>query len=731
MIFAKSKPQETLYEHTQKLLENLKILKTMYGSKIENILPSVVNKELFWHCVYTTAFYHDFGKAYTPFQNVIREMIGQEKIYSPFKNDIPHGYLSPAFLPFEEMSNLLYNDNELIKIIVQAIAFHHERNVIPDKRHILEVISKDLEPQLIKINEHMETNIQKLDKFYLNDMENRITQSHKYYQLYVLIKGILHRLDHASSAHIEVEVESKDALNEVTEKHITLNLNSNLRDVQIYTRDNSHKNLIIVASTGIGKTEAALMWGGEDKTFFTLPLRVSLNSLYSRVKETINFSEVGLLHSTSLDYLADKGYEDALEIYEQSRHLAKKLNFTTVDQIFPFVFKYLGYEKIYATLAYSKIIVDEIQAYSPSMAASIIKGLEMIYVLNGKFLIMTATLPRIYKDYLIQKGIPFEEKQFLSTLERHFVTINEKSILDDVDQIIEKSKESKVLVLANTVAQATNIYNTIKSNMTSGVHKNVNLLHSLFIQHDRAQKEKDIQAFSKIPEPGIWISTQIVEASLDVDFDYLFTEMSTLDSLFQRFGRCYRNRQFNLNHPNIYIYTKDVSGVGSVYNKDIWDFSLSYLSEYNNKFVSERDKVQMVDQLYSENQLKGTKFLEEFKNSLTFLDNIIDYDLSKGEVQKIFRDMNTVTCIPQEIYEKNKNLFELCEKEKDKKILAELYREVRKLTVDVPFYRAKRYILGRLNGYRLDNIYLLECCYNDEQGIIFSQKGDDFDRYIF
>src|SRR5690606_6193982 len=147
-------------------------------------------------------------------------------------------------------------------------------------------------------------------------------------------------------------------------------------------------------------------------------------------------------------------------------------------------------------------------------------------------------------------------------------------------------------------------------------------------------------------------------------------------------------------------YTKDVSGVGSVYNKDIWDFSLSYLSEYNNKFVSERDKVQMVDQLYSENQLKGTKFLEEFKNSLTFLDNIIDYDLSKGEVQKIFRDMNTVTCIPQEIYEKNKNLFELCEKEKDKKILAELYREVRKLTVDVPFYRAKRYILGRLNGYR-------------------------------
>ncbi|RAO98513.1 hypothetical protein PW5551_09190 [Petrotoga sp. 9PW.55.5.1] len=730
MIYAKSNPQESMYEHTQKLLENLEILKTMYGSRIENILPNVVNKEQFWYCVCITAFYHDFGKAFTPFQNVIREMIGQEKSYSSFKNDIPHGYLSPAFLPFEEMSHYLSDDNELVKIIIQAIAFHHERNIIPDKGHIIEVISKDLEPQLSEINKHMGTNIQKLDKFYLNDMTNRITQSHKYYHLYVLIKGILHRLDHASSAHAEVEVYSKEALNEVTEKHITLNLNSNLRDVQTYARDNSHKNLIIVASTGIGKTEAALMWAGEDKTFFTLPLRVSLNSLYSRVKETINFDEVGLLHSTALDYLADKGYEDSLIIYEQSKHLAKKLNFTTVDQIFPFVFKYLGYEKIYATLAYSKIIVDEIQAYSPSMAASIIKGLEMIYELNGKFLIMTATFPRIYKDYLIQKEIPFEEKQFLSTLERHFVTIKEKSILDDVDQIIKKSKESKVLVLANTVAKTIEIYNILKSNIPRGVYKNVNLLHSLFIQRDRAQKEKDIQAFSKSDEAGIWISTQIVEASLDVDFDYLFTEMSTLDSLFQRFGRCYRNRQFDLNHPNVYIYTKNVSGVGYVYNKDIWNFSLNYLRDYDNKIVTESDKVQMVDQLYSENQLKGTKFLEEFRNSLNFLDNIIDYDLRKEEVQKIFRDINTVTCIPEDIYNKNKFLFDLCEKEKDKNSLAKLYSEVRKLTVDVPLYKAKEHILCRLNGYRLNNIHLLKCDYNDEQGIIFSQKGDDFDRYI-
>src|SRR5690606_11490016 len=104
------------------------------------------------------------------------------------------------------------------------------------------------------------------------------------------------------------------------------------------------------------------------------------------------YENLGLLHSTSLDYLESSVYEDSLQIYNNSKQLSNKINFTTVDQIFPFTFKYKGYEKIYSSLSYSKIIIDEIQAYSPIIAASILKGIEMIYGLGGRFLIMTATL---------------------------------------------------------------------------------------------------------------------------------------------------------------------------------------------------------------------------------------------------------------------------------------------------------------------------------------------------
>lgn len=732
MFYAKSDNQETLFEHTHKLLDNLKLLKKLYGSKIDKVVPDNIEKDVFWKFIYWAAFFHDFGKAFTPFQNVIRKRIGEKEIDTPFRNDIPHGYLSPAFLPFDEIMDSCNGDERLVRILVQAIAFHHERDVVPDTRYIFSVIDNDLQPKLDMINKHMGTNIKKLDRYYVSDirLENRITQSDSYYSFYILLKGLLHRLDHASSAHTCVEEESQESLDVATEKYIKDVIRGNVREVQNYAHNNADKNLIIVASTGIGKTEAALMWASNDKAFFTLPLRVTLNSLYSRVKDEIRFNKVGLLHSTGFDYLADKGYEDALEIYEHSRQLANRLSFTTVDQIFPFVFKYKGYEKVYATLAYSKIIVDEIQAYSPSMAASILKGLEMIYAAKGSFMVMTATLPRIYKEHLKQKDIPFEERQFLSPIKRHMVEIKEKPILDDVDEIINKAQNKKVLVLANTVARASEIYTKIKNRALQVGQNNVNLLHSLFIQEDRAKKEAKIQTFAKSSGCGIWVSTQIVEASLDVDFDYLFTEMSTLDSLFQRFGRCYRKRPFDLKHSNIYIYIQDVSGVGSIYDKDIWKFSVDYLKNYNDCIISEEDKVEMVDKLYSGEQLQGTKFLNDFTESLSFLETIIDYDLKKNEVQKLFRDMDTVKAVPISIYDKNRELFDACAKEQDRAKLMELYRTVDRLTLDVPFYKAKGHILERLTGERLGNMCILECKYSEEEGAVFEKKNGDFDEYF-
>ena len=120
------------------------------------------------------------------------------------------------------------------------------------------------------------------------------------------------------------------------------------------------------------------------------------------------------------------------------------------------------------------------------------------------------------------------------------------------------------MIIVNTINKAIEIYEKLKDENVT----NINLLHSRFIQADRSEKEEKIKEFSKNKnETGVWITTQIVEASLDIDFDMLYTEMSTLDSLFQRLGRCYRSREYSENDPNVKIYIKDTSGVGYIYDK--------------------------------------------------------------------------------------------------------------------------------------------------------------------
>ena len=231
--------------------------------------------------------------------------------------------------------------------------------------------------------------------------------------------------------------------------------------------------------------------------------------------------------------------------------------------------------------------------------------------------------------------------------------------------------------------------------------ENVNLLHSRFIQEDRGEKERSIKEFSKDRnEPGIWITTQIVEASLDIDFDMLYTEMSTLDSLFQRLGRCYRSREYTENTPNVKIYIKNTSGVGYIYDKEIYEKSIELLEPYNCQILKEATKINLVDKLYSKEMLQETEFYKKFKTSFKILDNIIDYDTSKKDAQHILRDIDNIEVVPKIIYDKNIDLFAEYEKEKEIKKKYELKRKTDKLFISI----------NSKNRWKLSN-FITECPY--------------------
>lgn len=554
MLYAKSDPPESINEHTEKLLRNLKILRNVY----ENIVDKNPNvDERLWNLLEIACVYHDIGKVYSPFQNIILEKLGKEKLYTTFDYEsIKHEQLSPMFIPTDDLN---YTEK---KLIYQAIYYHHCRVHKRVNSNLVEkIIKDDILPRYDNIRSEIKYKLKDdLDCNYLGYVlgRNKIDEESEVYIKYCLLKGLLHRLDHSSSADVLVENKTEQSLGECTENSLKFKGYNGKNDLQKFCKDNISNNILVIGSTGIGKTEAAAIWSDIGKTFFTLPIRTSINAIYDRIKFDIGYKDVGLLHSSAVDYLEEKEDKFDYHLYEQTKNLGNRVIVCTIDQIFPFIFRYNGYEKIYATLAFSKVIIDEIQAYSPEITAIILKGIKMINDIGGKFMIMTATLPRIYKDELEKMGIKFKFGEFLKPIMRHKLSINDNSLDNDIENIINKASSSKVLVILNRIDKANELYLKIKEKNI----ENVNVLHSRFIKNDRSNKENSIINFSKEREKtGIWITTQIVEASLDIDFDYLFTEMSTLDSLFQRCGRCYRSRKYEKNEPNIYVYNKNVSGI--------------------------------------------------------------------------------------------------------------------------------------------------------------------------
>lgn len=734
-LYAKSNPIETLKEHTDQLIENYHLLRRNY--------PHILSQRL-WDLLWLAVLYHDTGKVYPVFQNVIRKKIGLPLLPTIHQEQIPHNYLSVLFVPLNEIKREKNLTREEEKVLLQAIAYHHERkkDVQSLKGDIIQVIEQGLNQWIPMLEREMGIPIAQHFKRKIlgSKITKRIEPYHPAFTDYVLVKGLLHRLDHAASAHEKVEMHAKESIAEYT-----LNAfgRGKLRELQQFALANQEKNLVLVASTGLGKTEAGFLWLGREKGIFTLPLRVSINAIFKRTMEKIGYVEknkpiAGLLHSSARDYLEKHVIEEDEtdsysneQIFYQSRLLSRKLTLTTIDQVLTFPLLFKGFEKWYATFAYSKLIIDEVQAYSPRIAAVIIKALEMIHQLSGKFLIMTATLPSYFVEELRKRtNNDFRSSTFMHSQNRHRISIHKDEIFSAIPKIVKLGKNQKILVICNTVKQSVKMYEAIQDQGCA-----VHLLHSRFMMKDRDRLENDILAFAKNSDErrecsGIWITTQIVEASLDVDFDVLFTELSVLDSLFQRMGRCYRNRLLDSDQPNVYIYIENSSGIGSVYDSELYQISKQLLSSYHQKFLTEKRKIDLVSQLYSEEKIGTSKFLREFKKSLNVLDTLECYQTSRSEAGKMIREIDQIQVIPWKYYDQLEEFFaryqELLHASKKNSIQdrKELRDIVIGYTISVPRYMVSRYITP-INQPGFYDLYMIDLPYDLDKGLILEERIED------
>lgn len=769
----------SIEEHTNKLLELFDYFKNKknYSNKFND-------KEL--NLIEIACKLHDLGKMNYKFQEYIQKDYPINKELNDLYNqlnirDIPHGVLSCCFIDIDNLQKEFGFDDEDIRVLATAIFNHHNRELLDNNKQRIEfnrlnkIVNEDLKYNVEKYNEIYNKNLHcEYDGIDENMIKNNDCKrkNYEFWLKFIVIKGMLNKIDYAASVCVynkekriyEFGINKDDfemTADNSCEKVITKfkQKKYELKDCQKFMKDNNDKNIIVIASTGIGKTEGALLWAGDSKTFYTLPIKVSINAIYERIKtqDYYDKEKITILHSDAVSELMkeDADFGDAWDKYGKSKKLSYPFTVCTIDQLFYFVFKSLGTEIFPATLKYSKIIIDEIQSYTPEITAFILYGLKVINDLGGQFCIMTATLPPIIKELMERENIKFETPKIFikedengNSIKRHFIKFIEFKDEEEKDfnynEILEKAKNKKLLIICNTVKRSQDVYIKLKEQNKENVE--INLLHSRFIFRDRKFKEKIIQNFASTKEEkrnndaGIWISTQIVEASLDIDFDILYTDMCSADSLLQRMGRCYRNRIYEKDEPNIFIYDTKVgvgNGKNSVYDLELYNRAVDFIKEYDNKIFTEEQKLEYIEKVYNTKELEKSDYLESINKNYEALKNLSPAFIDKSQAADLFRAIDSVTVMPKEKYlSKNVNniineYFEIKDKEnktkEDFKNMILKKNEILGFTTSVRLYKSIKSNSGikpiELGKNKFEKIFIVNLEYNEELGLLDNEAN--------
>ena len=742
-----AKPDKTIQQHINDLLTHLETLKTM----------GYIDSDDLYELVKQACYYHDIGKVTERFQ---QRVLAKEKQYFDPDREIPHNVLSVYFVNEDQVQKIKEHDKRDYARVCFAVMYHHDYcdpiKTILEREDTIKENLAEVKNEIFKLSQKFYTQLAMV-----KDIEDIRA---------VKIKGYLHKCDYSASGNYMIEYPHdflEQGLENCMRKWQRKNPNVEWNSLQRFCMEKQNQNIIAIAQTGMGKTEGGLWWIGNHKGYFVLPLRTAINAIYDRVCEDIleneNLSEkVSLLHSESLEYYVKKnvGTDEEIFQYEQrGKAFSIPLSISTMDQLFNFVFKYQGYELKLTTLSYSRIVIDEIQMYSPDLLAYLIYGMEHIAKMGGKIAIMTATLSPFVKE-LLEKYVGFSkdnQKVFINDSIRHNVKvrdrkINAKDILDLYEENERKGISNKILVVCNKIATAQKLMEAVKAEAEGkNISATVNIFHSRFIKKDRAKLEEEIIKFGKTydkngnldKQSGIWIATSIVEASLDIDFDYLFTELLDLNSLFQRFGRCNRKGAKNVTMYNCYVYTQldegdFILGNKGFIDKTIFELSNKAIHDINGK-LSESKKQELINRYLTTENISQSHFIKKFREKYRFIDSISIYSFKKNENK--LRNILSETIIPETVYEKYKEEIDTISQKLNSERLTAIERKclrsnILQYSLEIPYYHWNSYEKAMKKGcvhqYQSINlspgekIKVMQCRY-DEMGYYKIEFVDDVD----
>lgn len=375
---------------------------------------------------------------------------------------------------------------------------------------------------------------------------------------------------------------------------------------------------LLRAYTGWGKTTASILYAvdsGRRRVFYILPTITAINKFHRRMSNIFG-GDVGkyfyfyewerVVGWGSDDDLVGRDLADTMMI--ERLFLRYPITITTVDQLVLTFLRVWKYHLRRASFYNSVLILDEVHLYTPRLLILLLKLLRDYHRLYRlRVLMMSATLPtplmNYIRDFYGEVGISVDIMDHMDGYRgrrRVMYEVRDESVFDVLDDAVSRFEDGEsILVICNTVKRAVRAARILREKMGS-MEDRVVLLHSRYMYMDRRAIEDRVERLVDSSEPHIFVSTQVSEVSLDVSYNYLYTEAAPISSIIQRFGRVNRRGESGemVGEVNATILTK--TGVEEGY------------APYSKYEVSET--IEVLRSLEGERLVNEYMLLEEYDN---------------------------------------------------------------------------------------------------------------------
>lgn len=611
--------KELLVNHlklTYKYYKKMKEYKNL-ETKIKNIISLVIDVdanqkiiEKIYEMFESAIYYHDIGKINPQFQ---KEKMENDLKIECKELDSTHAALSARIYIdcfYKSITEECKENKD--KIILQYISYyfgyiisrHHTR--LENLSDIYDAIKNKNIPQIKDENnnnlyERFLDNTQKvfikgfvkdeISLFILCKLLYSCIITADFYATYEFMENKEIPIDIEKNTELFNEYDNSELIRNIRKyekQEITINgINKIRNDIFLETEENILTNLennifYLEAPTGAGKTNMAINIAKHlyknSKDIKSIQYIFPFNTIIEQTAQTFskyfkNYKDYIVINSTTS--LIDNKNEEKIKyseidyekLYIKNAFRQYPIIITSHINLFNTLFGN-GKEENYSLyhLIDSVIIIDEIQSYTNSIWRQIIEMFSKYSkLLNIKFVIMSATLPRL--DKLLKQNITNfvslvadSKKYYENSLFKNRVIINYDLLYKDItlEELCEevlKFRDKKVLVELIKKDSADIVYSILSKKVD-----NVEILTG----DDNKYRRKQVINKTKQEKPIIVVSTQTIEAGVDIDMDIGFKDISYLDLEEQFLGRINRSS----NKKDCIAYFFNIDNANNIYKKD-------------------------------------------------------------------------------------------------------------------------------------------------------------------